>query len=54
MARQSATPVAPAVIRRYDLGSSPVVTDLRTAQRTGRLGDVLAGDLDSLGIETPR
>jgi ATP-dependent Clp protease ATP-binding subunit ClpC len=42
----SASPME--LVRRYDLGPSPVVTDLRTGARTGRLGEVLAGNLDLL------
>jgi ATP-dependent Clp protease ATP-binding subunit ClpC len=37
---------ATSTVRRYDLGASPLVTDLRTGTRSGRLGDVLAGNFD--------
>ena len=44
------TPKDPAlgpVIRRYKLGSAPLVRDRRSGRSTGRLDRVLAGDLDA-------
>ena len=34
------------VIRRYDLGPSPLVRDTLTGKKTGRLEEVLDGQLD--------
>jgi ATP-dependent Clp protease ATP-binding subunit ClpC len=36
----------PVVVRRYRLGPSPLVKDLRSGRSLGRLDQVLAGDLD--------
>ncbi len=41
-------PAAVAVVRRYHLGPSPLVRDRRSGRQTGRLEQVLAGDLDPL------
>jgi ATP-dependent Clp protease ATP-binding subunit ClpC len=47
----STTPLA--LVRRYDLGASPVAVDSRTGARSGRLGDVLAGNLDVFDRPVP-
>jgi peptide chain release factor 2 len=36
----------PPVVRRYDLGPAPLVRDTRTGRTTGRVEQVLDGDLD--------
>jgi hypothetical protein len=36
----------PPVVRRYALGPAPLVRDARSGRSTGRLEQVLAGDLD--------
>jgi len=44
----AADPATPTVVRRYGLGSSPVLRDKRTGVSTGRVAQVLGGDLDLL------
>jgi ATP-dependent Clp protease ATP-binding subunit ClpC len=44
--RATHTVDATTAVRRYDLGPSPLVTDMRTGTRSGRLGDVLGGNFD--------
>ncbi|MCY2958743.1 MAG: AAA family ATPase [Planctomycetota bacterium] len=54
-ARRAATirhSAVPTVVRRYVLGASPVVRDRRTGVSTGRVAQVLAGDLDLLRAPT--
>ncbi len=51
-AAQKLGSAAPVVVRRYVLGPSPVVRDRRTGVSTGRVGQVLAGDLDLLRAPT--
>jgi len=47
LARQSTERAEPStVVRRYDFGDQPLVKDSRTGRTTGRLADVLRGDLD--------
>ncbi len=41
------TPPEPAVVRRYQLGPSPLVRDRRTGQSTGRLDKIMSGYLDA-------
>jgi ATP-dependent Clp protease ATP-binding subunit ClpC len=41
------------VVRRYQLGASPVVRDLRSSWRTGKLQRVLGGDFDLFGTAEP-
>jgi hypothetical protein len=43
-----ADPTSGPVVRRYTFGPSPLVRDQRTGRTTGRLDEVLAGDLDRL------
>ena len=44
---KSAEVVATTVVRRYTFGASPLVRDPRTGRSTGRLDEVLGGDLDA-------
>jgi ATP-dependent Clp protease ATP-binding subunit ClpC len=46
LAEQTAEPGRPPVVRRYALGPAPLVRDARTGRSTGRLDQVLAGQLD--------
>ena len=44
-----ATPVTPAVVRRYRDGASPLIRDLRCGWRTGRADLVFGGHFDLFG-----